>query len=279
MKHVLIFTILLFSFQKNISQISCCVKPNSNESFAMLTKDRQFILSHLEPEAFQLINKIGKDITFTTPTGKNGYAYEIKAAKNTENYLFVFHEWWGLTDHVREESEKLFNTLENVNVIAIDLYNKKVADNRDSAGKYMNEVKTGEAEDVINGAIKYIGNKANISTIGWCFGGGWSLQAAILAGKQTKACVMYYGMPEEKNEKIKKLNAPVMFIFAEQDKWINKEVVEKFEAKMKEEKKQLEVKSYDAVHGFANPSNPKYAKQFADEAFKYSVEFIKKNLK
>jgi len=245
----------------------------------MLSKDKQFILSHLEPETFFLTDKIGKDINFTTPTGKTGYAYEIKTAKASNNYLFVFHEWWGLNDHVKEEAEKLFNSLGNVNVIAIDLYNKKVATVRDSANKYMNEVKTEAAEDLIKGAINYAGKKASIATIGWCFGGGWSLQCAILAGKQTKACVMYYGMPEENKEKIKKLDAPVLFVFAEQDKWINKEVVEKFEKNMKEEKKQIEVKSYDAVHGFANPSNPKYAKEFAEEAFNYSVDFIKKNLK
>ena len=90
---------------------------------------------------------------------------------------------------------------------------------------------------------------------------------------------MYYGMPEEKSEKIKKLAAPVLFVFAELDKWINKEVLNKFENAMKQEKKELTVKSYDAVHGFANPSNPKYAQKFADEAFNYSVDFIRKNLK
>jgi carboxymethylenebutenolidase len=275
-----IFFVLIFIFAfKSYSQTSCCAKKNANESFAILSKDKQFILSHIEPDFFQLVNKAGKDISFKTPNGKTAYAYEIKTAKNSDNYLFVFHEWWGLNDHVRGEAEKLFSALGNINVVAIDLYDKKVAMVRDSANKYMNEVKAENAEDIIMGALSYAGKKANIASIGWCFGGSWSLQCAILAGNQSKACVMYYGMPEEKSEKIKKLAAPVLFVFAELDKWINKEVLNKFENAMKQEKKELTVKSYDAVHGFANPSNPKYAQKFADEAFNYSVDFIRKNLK
>ncbi len=279
MKYILSLTLLFFAAQKNFGQMNCCSKKSSDKVFASLTNDQEFVKSHLEPLPYVLTDRIGNDIVFKTPNGKEAYAYEIKTAKNSDNYLFVIHEWWGLNDYVRDEAGKLFSALENVNIIAIDLYNKKVATVRDSASKYMGEVKTDDAEDIIKGAIAYAGKKANIATIGWCFGGGWSLQAGILAEKQLKACVMYYGMPEEKKEKIKKINAPVLFVWAQQDKWINKEVVEKFKTGMGEEKKLLEVKSYDAVHGFANPSNPKYAREFADEAFNYSVDFIKKGLK
>jgi len=261
------------------SQKSCCALTASQDAFAGLTKDKDFILSHIEPEPFVLASPAGKEISYKTPAGKTAYAYEIKNAKATDKYIFVFHEWWGLNDYVKQESEKLFNTLGDVNVIAIDLYNKKVATERDSAAKYMQSVNAAEAEDAIKGAITYVGKKAKIATIGWCFGGGWSLQAAIICEKQAKACVMYYGMPEDNKEKLSKLNAPVLFVWAEQDKWINKEVVTSFENKMKELKKFLEVKPYDAVHGFANPSNPKYAKSFSEEAFQKSTDFIKKNLK
>jgi carboxymethylenebutenolidase len=279
MKAKLIFLILLITSLKGLSQKSCCSKPGSTEVFAMLTKDKKFVNTHLDPLPFVLENQIGKDISFKTSDGKEGFAYEIKAEKQTNNYVFVIHEWWGLNDYIKQESEKISKTLGNVNVIAIDLYDKKVATNRDSAGKYMQSVKTERAEAIIKGAIAYVGDKASIATIGWCFGGGWSMQTSLLAGKQSKACVMYYGMPEEKMEKIKTLNPPVLFVWPEQDKWINKEMVTKFEVNMKEAKKSLVVKNYNADHAFANPSNPKYSKEFADDAFKNSMDFIKKNLK
>jgi carboxymethylenebutenolidase len=275
----IILGLLLVLSLKNIAQKSCCSKSGSTETFAMLTLDKKFVDTHLEPLPFVLENQMGQSISFKTTDGKEGYAYEIKAEKPTNNYVFVIHEWWGLNDYIKQESEKILKTLGNVNVIALDLYDKKMATNRDSAGKYMKSVTTERAEAIIKGALSYVGNKANIATIGWCFGGGWSMQTALLAGKQTKACVMYYGMPEEKIEKLKTLNAPVLFVWPEQDQWINKEMVTKFEANMKEAKKSVEVKKYNADHAFANPSNPKYSKEFADDAFKNSMTFIKKQLK
>ena len=278
MKTLFPFLFILCS-AKVISQTTCCAKPASTEAFAMLTHDKKFVSTHLEPLPFTLANPIGKDITFKTTDGKEGYAYEIKAAIPTNNYVFVIHEWWGLNDYVKQESEKWFSTLGNVNVIAIDLYDKHVATVRDSASKYMGMVKTERAGAIIKGALAYVGTKANITTVGWCFGGGWSLQTALLSGKQAKACVMYYGAPEENIDKLRTLNAPVMLMWPTQDKWITKEVVTKFETNMKVAKKTLTVKSYDADHAFANPSNPKYNKPFADDAFTNASAFVKENLK
>jgi carboxymethylenebutenolidase len=258
---------------------NCCSHPGSIQTFAQFSQDPQFISSHLDPLPFMLTDPLGKDISFKTPDGSEGYGYEIKNEKPTNNYVLVIHEWWGLNDYIRQESEKIFSTLGNVNVIAIDLYDKKVAANKDSAAKYMQSVQTARAEAIIKGAISYAGKKADIFTIGWCFGGGWSMQAALLAGKQCKACVMYYGMPEEKLEKLKDLRAPVLFIWAQKDQWINEAVVEKFESNMKSLGKKLQVKKYDADHAFANPSNPKFNKEYAEDAFTNAIAFFRKNIK
>ena len=52
------------------------------------------------------------------------------------------------------------------------------------------------------------GEEANIATLGWCFGGGWSLKTAIQAKDKASACVIYYGSPVEKAEE-------------EQNLWVN----------------------------------------------------------
>jgi carboxymethylenebutenolidase len=262
-----------------MAQKSCCEKASATESFAMLTQDENFMNTHLAPTPFTLENLIGKMVAFKTPDGKESYAYEIKAASPTNNYVFVIHEWWGLNDYIKQEAEKISKTLGNVNVIALDLYDRRIADNRDSAAKYMQAVKADRAESIIKGAITMVGSKANIATIGWCFGGGWSMQATLLASKQSKACVMYYGAPEASIERIKTLNAPILFVWPSQDQWINKEMVSTFEQNMKIANKSLVVKTYDADHAFANPSNPKYSKDFADDAFKNATQFIATNFK
>jgi carboxymethylenebutenolidase len=261
-----------------IAQTSCCTKP-STQAFAMLGADRQFVAAHDEPEPFVLTAPLGKNISFKTPDGKEGYAYEIKAEKYTDNYIFVIHEWWGLNDHIRQEAEKIFRDHGKANVIAIDLYDRRVTASRDTAAMLMQAVQKERAENIIRGVLDYAGEKARIATIGWCFGGGWSLQASMLAGTKARACVMYYGMPEKEEAKLHDHFAPVLFIWARKDQWINKNVVTEFQATMQRAKRDVKVIGYDADHAFANPSNPKYNKPFADDAYKNALAFLKKKLK
>ncbi len=278
MKRLLIILLSIGSMSY-FAQTSCCSKPGTDATFAMLTQDKKFVASHLEPLPFTLENPLGKDITFKTTDGSEGYGYEIKAVKFTRNYLFVFHEWWGLNDHIKQEAEKYYKTLGNVNVIAIDIYDRRIATTRDSAAKYAASLTAARGEAIIKGALNYAGEKVNIATIGWCLGGGYSMKASLLAGTSARGCVMYYGTPEDDVEKLRDLFGPVLFIWPKQDKWINKEMVTKLQANMANAKKDLKVIAYDADHAFANPSNPKYNKEFAEDAFKNSISFLKKRLK
>ena len=272
------FIALILSADIYLGQNSCCSVSKVSTSFAMLSQNQKFVLSHEEPLPFSLTSPKGKNISYKTPDGKEGFGYEVSSNAKNNNVIFVIHEWWGLNDYVKQEAEKI--SIETGNrVIALDLYDKKIATNRDSASKFMKSVKSERAQSIINGAIKYVGVNANIATIGWCFGGGWSMQASLLAGKQAKACIIYYGMPEDNLEKLSGLNAPVLFVFAQKDQWINKEVVSKFESNMKSAGKKLTIKSYDAEHAFANPSNPHFEKSFSEDAFVNFKNFIKENLK
>jgi carboxymethylenebutenolidase len=203
----------------------------------------------------------------------------MEAKKSTNNWLFVIHEWWGLNDFVKHESEKLYNDLGDVNVLDLDLYDGKVATTREDAGKYMQAVKDDRAQAIIKGALAYTGPKARIATIGWCFGGGWSLQSTLLAGKQAIACVMYYGMPEQDVNKLKTLNCDVLGNFASQDQWINPKVVAGFEANMKTAGKKLTAYSYNANHAFANPSSPAYNSEAGKLANERTLTFLKAKIK
>jgi len=79
--------------------------------------------------------------------------------------------------------------------------------------------------------------------------------------------------------KLRTLKADVLGIFGTKDKHINPQVVEKFQANMKETGKKLTVYNYDADHGFANPSNPIYDKTASSEAFGHVVKLFKDKLK
>ena len=164
-------------------------------------------------------------------------------------------------------------------MIALDLYDGKVATNRDDAGKFMQAVQADRAGAIIDGAITLVGSGARIGTVGWCFGGGWSLQASLLADQQAEACVIYYGMPVQEVDRLKTLKTPVLGIFAEQDGWITPEVVKTFEENMEKAGKELTVKMYDANHGFSNPSNPAYAEAASKDAWDHTLAFFKRHLK
>ncbi|POY35070.1 dienelactone hydrolase [Solitalea longa] len=263
------------------SKMSCCQvsSASSTEEFAQFSTDREFVQSHLDPIPFEYKSEIGRDVMIPAADGKEAHIYEFKAAKPTNNYIFVIHEWYGLNNYIKQESEKLYHALGNVNVIALDLYDKQVATNRDEASKYMQSVTEERAHSIINAAIKYAGTKAKIVTIGWCFGGGWSMQTSLLAGPQAAGCIMYYGMPEKDEAKLKTLKADVLGIFAEKDKWITPQVVKEFEENMQKAGKKLTVKSYNADHAFANPSNPLYDKESTADAYEISLAFLKARLK
>ncbi|MBL7860295.1 MAG: dienelactone hydrolase family protein [Cyclobacteriaceae bacterium] len=249
------------------------------EKFALFAQDEDFNMSHPNPLPYIHQSEVGKMITFKAPDGKEANGYVLMAKKKTNNWIFVFQEWWGLNDHIKRESEKLYGDLGNVNVLAIDMYDGKLATTREEAGKFMGEFKQDRGNSIVKGAIDYAGKNAKIGTIGWCFGGGQSIQASLTAGKQAAACVIYYGMPESDVERLKTLNADVLNIWPTQDQWINKEMMDKFEANMKAAGKNLTTKAYDADHAFANPSNPKFNPEFTADAYKNTLEFFKARLK
>jgi len=273
-------TLSLASAQSNM--MACCVKPaggpSATEAFAMLASNDAFVGGHDAPLPYTY-QGAGDMITYKTPDGQTAKAFAIKSSTPSSKYLFVIHEWWGLNDYIKREAATFAQELPGVNVIALDLYDGKVATAPSEAGQLMQSVKTDRAQAIIKGAMQYAGPKAQIASIGWCFGGGWSLQTALLAGKQAVGCVMYYGMPEKDVAKLKTLNTDVLGIFALQDQSISPAVVAQFEKDMAAAGKKLTVKNYDAVHAFANPSNPKYNKAYADEAHQLALAYLKKNFK
>jgi carboxymethylenebutenolidase len=261
--------------------ITVCHTP-STEKFAMFASNKEFNAAHATPRAYVHVSEEGgKMIQFSCSDGKSANGYLIMATKKTNNWIFVFQEWWGLNDNIKRQSEDLYKDLGNVNVLALDLYDGNIATDREQAAKYMQEFKQERGDMIIKGALSYVGKNAKVGTVGWCFGGGQSLLASLLAGKQATACVIYYGMPVEDVAALKTLNTDVLGIFASREKWITPEVVQKFESNMKAAGKKVIVKNYDAEHGFANPSNPMGAFDEAayKDAYKNTVDFFKARLK
>jgi carboxymethylenebutenolidase len=279
MAKLLYLVLFILGFQAlTIAQDKPCCSTEKEVSFASFSEEKEFRDIHQIPAAFILKDAMGTMITFKTKDGKTANGYFVKSEKKSDKFIFVFHEWWGLNDYIKKESDELKKNLGDVNILAIDLYDGKVADNREDAAKYMQSVIQERALNIVSGAIDFAGKDAKIGTIGWCFGGGWSLQASIMAGKQGSACVMYYGIIENTLETFKELNAPVLGIFAEKDGWVNPEVYGNLEKNLKTAGKKVTIKSFNADHAFANPSNAKFDEKATKEAKELTLKFFTENL-
>jgi carboxymethylenebutenolidase len=262
------------------TDITVCHTP-ATEKFAMFASNKDFNAKHPTPGNYIHVSEEGgKMIKIKCTDGKDANGYLLKAKAPTDKWILVFQEWWGLNDYIKLQSENLYKDLGNVNILALDMYDGKVATDRETAARYMQEFKQERGDIIVKGALAYAGKNAKIGTIGWCFGGGQSLQAALTAGKQAQACVIYYGMPTEDVDKLKKLNTEVLGIFAIQDKYITPEVVAKFEENMKLAGKKAIIKSYNADHGFANPSNAAgYKEEATKDAYENTLDFLKSKMK
>jgi carboxymethylenebutenolidase len=273
-----ILAFLIITFSSSAQKPSCC-SPSSTQQFTAMVQEKNFISAHDAPLPFQYESKKGKNISFKTEGGINAMGYEVKGEAPSNNVVLMFHEWWGLNDYIRQEAEKLQAELGNATVIAVDMFDGRVTNNAKEASLQVQGLKENRASAIIKGAIDYAGPKARLLTIGWCFGGGIALQAAIAAKSQCSGCVMYYGMPETNLEKLKDLKAPVFGIFGTKDKFITPSTVDQFAKKMSFLGKKLSIKNYEADHAFANPSNPHHDAKATADAHILALDFMKHSLR
>lgn len=196
--------------------------------------------------------------------------------------LVVIHEWWGLNDNIRKMTDRLAG--EGYVALAVDLYGGQNADTPDGAKKLMMSAMSApeKANANLGQAIAFLEGKKTdkLGVIGWCFGGGWSLQTAIAAPDKIDAAVIYYGRVGVEKEQLSKINAPILGVFGSEDQGIPVDSVKTFEANLKELGKSADITIYEgANHAFANPSGTHYEPEAAASAWEKTTAFFAANLK
>jgi carboxymethylenebutenolidase len=214
--------------------------------------------------------------------GTKAYLTLPENAKPGLPAVIVIHEWWGLNSHIKYWADRL--TLTGRAALAIDLYGGKVATDQKSAMELMQAAnKEGQksvatllaARDFVKKDARV--KAAKVGSIGWCFGGGMSLQLALNA-PDLDACVMYYGFPVNDPVKLAAIKAPILGIFGNKDKAIDPPAVDAFDKALTEAKIVHTFFRYDAPHAFANPSNPAYDGKSASDAFEKVKAFFDEKL-
>ncbi|CAN5916849.1 hypothetical protein BH11MYX3_BH11MYX3_30060 [soil metagenome] len=192
--------------------------------------------------------------------------------------IVVIHEWWGLNGNIEHWADRLASA--GWAALAIDLYSGTVATTREEAMAAMKTVYDAKAAAVIRAGLDFIAADPRIhatkkAVIGWCFGGGWSLQAA-LSNPDLDGAIIYYGQLETDPTKLTSIKAKVLGVFGRKDKGIPPEKVAEFEAALKQAGVPAEIHEYDAEHAFANPSNPVYDETSAADAWRHVLAFLDK---
>ena len=176
--------------------------------------------------------------------------------KGAQPGIIVIHEWWGLNDWVKEQASKLAD--QGYVALAIDLYRGKVATTANEAHEFMGGVPQERAARDLQAAFDYLQSRPNvkkdrIGAIGWCMGGGYSLQLALNQPKLAADVVNYgvadYASLAKDTSAIAKLNAPILGIYGEQDRGIPTDEVKAFAEQVDKAGKKMDVAIYpDAGH-------------------------------
>ena len=240
----------------------------SEEEFKALHKLR----TDAPPELHGTMIKIGDD---------RAYLALPEHAKAPLPALVVIHEWWGLNDHIKHWADRL--AADGYAAVAVDLYGGTVATTPDDAMKAMKGVDQDKAVKTMLAAYRFLADDPRVmakkrGSIGWCFGGGMSLQLALHA-PELDAAVMYYGRPVTDPKALAQLHAPLLAIFGERDKSFPEDVRDSFDKALTAAGKEHKILVYDAEHAFANPSNPSYDEKSASAAWSEVRKFLAAHLK
>jgi carboxymethylenebutenolidase len=197
--------------------------------------------------------------------------------------VVMIHEWWGLNEQIQGMARNL--AAEGYVVLAVDLYNGTVASTPQEAGQFSTRIRENVPE-----AVEHMKNAASflresdfvlenaIASIGWCFGGGMSMQLSL--NENLAATVIYYGALETDAERLSTIQWPVLGIFADQDTVIPLDSVHQFEAALNQLGVENEIYIYEGVgHAFANPSNPGHDPEKTEDAWEKTIAFLDRTLK
>jgi len=196
--------------------------------------------------------------------------------------IIVIHEWWGLNDNVRAMADRL--AAEGYIVLAIDLFGGATANSPEQARQLMLAVVNypEPAADNIRQAYAFVNTTAGaprIGSLGWCFGGGWSLNTAMLFPEDLDATVIYYGQVTDDEEKLQDISSPILGLFGAEDQGITVNSVQRFKAALERLRKNYEIHIYPgADHAFANPTGIAYNAEVADDAWQKTLEFLDRHL-
>ena len=216
-----------------------------------------------------------------------GYLVYPELANNTQQQepmptVIMIHEWLGLNEHIKNQADLLAK--EGYVVLAVDLYRGEVATDSNRAMELASSVRNNStsAIDNLQSAVNYVKSLemvdgSRIASLGWCFGGDWSLQLALNSSENPLAAtIIYYGRPVTDAASLSSISWPILGIFGDQDQAITVESVKQFASALNASGITNDIYLYEGVgHAFANPSLDNYAPKETADAWQKTIGFLR----
>jgi carboxymethylenebutenolidase len=198
--------------------------------------------------------------------------------------IIMIHENRGLNDFIRSMANTLAR--EGYVVLAVDLFKGQVAQTSQQAQQLSSSARSNPASTISNlqAAVNYVStlplvDSSKIASIGWCFGGGQSLQLALHSEQHPLvATILYYGTPlVTDKQQLSKIKWPVLGIFGDKDQAIPLSNIQQFKTALDSIGIPNQIHIYKGLgHAFANPSGANYAPNETVDAWQKTLEFLKK---
>jgi carboxymethylenebutenolidase len=234
------------------------------------------------------ISVVGEEVAYGT--GENGeplhgyLAYPGEEPHRSRPAILVIHDWRGLDDNVRGLARRL--AAEEFTVLAVDLFGGKAAATADSAAAYVRSVQAHPRAalsniELANAFVRYTRGAHRVATLGWSFGGEWSLREALFDAKHVHAVVVYDSpLVFFKREDLARLRGPLLGIYAGADDSIPQQNILAFKRELDALGKTAIIKIYDtAKGGFPDPRAAAYDSTAADDAWQRTTAFLNRYLR
>ncbi len=202
------------------------------------------------------------NVTYTDNNGNELLGYLTRpSAPGTYPAVLLIHEWWGLNEGITILADALAE--EGYVVLAPDGYRGQVANTIPRALWLRLTTPTEQVEGDMDASLSHLlsleGVDADrVASMGFCFGGGHSLQLGLRQSENLALTILYYGAVVTDPDLLRPLTdgQPVLGIFAEEDNTIFPEEVMEFEAALNSLDIENEITIYpDVGHAFLNEDN------------------------
>ncbi len=211
----------------------------------------------------------------TTSAGEVFYSYAV-GDEQASRAILIIHDWWGILDYNHQWADEFAKA--GYQALVIDLYDGFHPADAKKAGEYMRSLNQEVTHRKLQTALLSLKkSQRKLAVLGWSFGGLQAQQATLQNPDLVDATIFFYCRNLLNKSNAKLLKGPVLAIFAETERtWPDKQA--ELEYVMAESNQILELRSYDADHGFVNPESPRFDHDASEDALKLSIMFLDKYL-